>query len=240
MNGAPIVEEPKPAGETPEVPGADPAEGGHLPDTTARPPYPTPAPQAGPTGPGMITQEAFEARLGSEVSKRKALEEKLAALEGRLQPAEEPAEEQFRFEAWDGFKSQYLKDADANTISFFNDLHSSFMRDVDRAVYGFVQDRLSPFEEKDRTQAREGFFSKNPVAREKEAEIQKLIERYPGMPYEDAWKLVNYGNTAPAPRKLPPPGGRPSTPGAPMSPNGVPKGKGIGAIIEHVMNQRGQ
>lgn len=219
------------------------------PSTAA--PEPTPTAVAGkedglnPTdGFSPDVAKAFEKRIGAEVAKRKELESRIAQFESKA-GSPNKAEESFAFDGYESWKKQNLNGADsAQASTFFDGFVQALTSDIDRAVSKYIDDYFKEsadplFKWKESTESKE-FYSSNPGAESKRDEIEDMLKEIPKLSREQAWRIVNYGNTSQAPaRKNPPPGARPGTPGAPSGGNGIPRGKGIGAIVEHVMNQKG-
>lgn len=215
----------------------------------------TPPPPSNGTGPDdlpilknadgteVIPKDAFEKRLGAEVAKRKALEDQLNQFkngqgtpQNGAQPA--PANTASPYAAYETWASQALG-GDAQSRQFFDGFFKAIVGVIDPAIVAYVDEVVKPFGEWRQQSESERFFGSNKEAEALKADIDAVRQKYPGMSYDEAWRLVKPIQSAPRNHPAPPPATGPRAPGAPANGNQAPKGQGIGAIVSHVLDQKG-
>lgn len=241
-NEAPLVEPPASAELGDGTPSwiAKPGEGVSAPPDPKAPPALPAGSSAGGQGAQSDADVGWQKRLDSEVARRKALEDRIAAVEKGGSGGTPKADEPFKFDAYDGWKAKALSGPEgAAAAALFDGFHQAVMADLDRAVVGYVDQALAPLAQWRQTSEVENFYKSNPTASGRREEIEALAGKY-GLPREEAWKIVNYGAPAGPSRttKLPPPGSSPRAPGAPSAQNGF-KTKSLNEAIERAMADKG-
>jgi hypothetical protein len=243
---APIVDASKAGAESDAptwVSGNEPGATLPTPPPDPNAPVPGQAPASGATG---DIDAAVQKRIDVEVSRRKVLEDRLAKLEGGGGgDGRAPVDAPFKFEAYEGFKSKFLASAastpeGAQAVALFDGLHQAITADFARAIEGYIADQLAPYQQFRTNVESDGFYKTNSAAAGKREEVEALVQKYPGMDRQDAWKIVNYGApTGPArPQKSPPPGSSIRGQGAPVGDGNPYKGKSFAEVAAMKIEER--
>lgn len=227
----------------PPIPGAgEPGEGAPTPAGAApsggEPEGQPPAPPPDPDWAGVPenVRNAVQKRIDAVISKNKELEDRLAGLSPSPEaPAGGGGEEENPAVAYAEWEKTALN-GDPKAIALFR----GFRDIIDQAVVAYVDSKVAPLDRGFQDSAAEAFYRANPAAQTKKREIEAEMKAVPGLTRDKAWRIVNYGAPPPArPPKAPPPGQRPGAPGAPSAPADLPRGKGIGAIVQAVADKKG-
>lgn len=212
---------------------------GGAPQAGGQPPVDPSAPPADQEWAGVPDniRTAVEKRLGAMTAKNKELEARLES-QGQTAQPQAPVDGEGAFDPQTSY-SNWEKTAlggDQKAMELFR----GFRDIMDQAVVSYVQSQLSPLNTGFQSAEERSFYATNPAATAKKREIEAEMKATPGISREKAWRIVNYGAPPPTrPNKLPPPGQRPGGAGAPSGANDLPRGKGIGAMVEAVATQRG-
>jgi hypothetical protein len=142
------------------------------------------------------------------------------------------------FAEYESWKQTALK-GDAQAITFFDGLKDALLATVERGVMAYVDSKIQPLQEGHTGFVADGFFKANSWAEPRRAEIEAAVKQFPGMKYEQAARMLGIAPPAQRPSRIPPPGAKPGMPGAPSNLKDLPKGKGLGPIVEAVMASKG-
>jgi hypothetical protein len=236
-------------GQPPAAPGTGAGDGNGAPPDGGTPsgaPAAPPDPNAWPDDVPQNVRDAVQKRIDAMSAKSKALEDQIEQMRSNpAQPAKsaeggEGGEESRPFASYETWKGQALGN-DPKAIALFDGFQQAMMADLDRAVVAYVTSQLAPLQTGFSSSEKDAFYRSNPAAKSKEREIEAELSSMPGLTREKAWRIVNYGAalTPPRPPKAPPPGQKPGASGAPSGAGDLPRGKGIGALVEAVAASKG-
>lgn len=218
----------------------DPGGQGGAPQAGAQPQPGAGAQPADPDWAGIPDniRSAVEKRIGAMTAKHQKEIETLRESQGQISRPAATEGQEAAFEPQSAYANweKTSLGGDAKAMELFR----GFRDIMDQAVVAYVESRLSPLNQGFQGAEERSFYATNPAALAKKADIEAEMKATPGISRDKAWRIVNYGAPPPArPAKIPPPGQRPGGAGAPSGANDLPRGKGIGAMVEAAATMRG-